>query len=60
MDFVNNHGNIKAFISIHSYSQLLLYPYGYTNTPAPDHEELVGLIWGAEEGWDDVRLLFSS
>ncbi|NXK81189.1 CBPA1 Carboxypeptidase, partial [Amazona guildingii] len=40
VDFVTNHGNIKAFISIHSYSQLLLYPYGYTNTPVPDHEEL--------------------
>ncbi|XP_033919123.1 carboxypeptidase A1-like [Melopsittacus undulatus] len=40
VDFVNNHGNIKAFISIHSYSQLLLYPYGYTRTPAPDQREL--------------------
>lgn len=43
VDFVKNHGNIKAFISIHSYSQLLLYPYGYTNTPAADQKELVGL-----------------
>lgn len=42
MDFVQNHGNIKAFISIHSYSQLLLYPYGYTTKAAPDKEELVG------------------
>ncbi|XP_059112529.1 carboxypeptidase A1 [Peromyscus eremicus] len=40
VDFVTNHGNIKAFISIHSYSQLLLYPYGYTSQPAPDKEEL--------------------
>ncbi|NXO62473.1 CBPA1 Carboxypeptidase, partial [Phainopepla nitens] len=40
VDFVKSHGNIKAFISIHSYSQLLLYPYGYTETPAPDQEEL--------------------
>ncbi|XP_050747335.1 carboxypeptidase A1-like [Gymnogyps californianus] len=40
VDFVKNHGNIKAFISIHSYSQLLLYPYGYTSNPAPDQEEL--------------------
>ncbi|XP_062054188.1 carboxypeptidase A1 [Lepus europaeus] len=40
VDFVKNHGNIKAFISIHSYSQLLLYPYGYTSEPAPDQEEL--------------------
>ncbi|XP_032062894.1 carboxypeptidase A1-like [Aythya fuligula] len=40
VNFVKNHGNIKAFISIHSYSQLLLYPYGYTTTPVPDAEEL--------------------
>ncbi|XP_068257302.1 carboxypeptidase A1-like isoform X2 [Nyctibius grandis] len=40
VDFVKNHGNIKAFISIHSYSQLLLYPYGYTRTPVPHQEEL--------------------
>ncbi|XP_037374203.1 carboxypeptidase A1 [Talpa occidentalis] len=40
VDFVKNHGNIKGFVSIHSYSQLLLYPHGYTNTPTPDHEEL--------------------
>ncbi|NXE01616.1 CBPA1 Carboxypeptidase, partial [Chaetorhynchus papuensis] len=40
VDFVKSHGNIKAFISIHSYSQLLLYPYGYTNTPVPDQQEL--------------------
>ncbi|NXN81955.1 CBPA1 Carboxypeptidase, partial [Bombycilla garrulus] len=40
VDFVKSHGNIKAFISIHSYSQLLLYPYGYTETPAKDEEEL--------------------
>ncbi|XP_048196185.1 carboxypeptidase A1 [Perognathus longimembris pacificus] len=40
VDFVKAHGNIKAFISIHSYSQLLLYPYGYTSQPAPDKEEL--------------------
>ncbi|NXR96178.1 CBPA1 Carboxypeptidase, partial [Hypocryptadius cinnamomeus] len=40
VDFVKSHGNIKAFVSIHSYSQLLLYPYGYTETPAPDEQEL--------------------
>ncbi|KFW72042.1 Carboxypeptidase A1 [Pygoscelis adeliae] len=40
VDFVKNHGNIKAFVSIHSYSQLLFYPYGYTSTPVPDQKEL--------------------
>ncbi|XP_054420605.1 carboxypeptidase A1 [Pteronotus mesoamericanus] len=40
VDFVKNHGNIKAFISIHSYSQLLLYPYGYKTEAAADQAEL--------------------
>ncbi|XP_075326637.1 carboxypeptidase A1-like [Odontesthes bonariensis] len=40
VDFVKSHGNIKAFISIHSYSQMLLYPYGYTSSPAKDQAEL--------------------
>ncbi|KAM5255725.1 carboxypeptidase A1 [Ctenodactylus gundi] len=40
VDFVQAHGNIKAFISIHSYSQLLLYPYGYKREAAPDQPEL--------------------
>ncbi|XP_004707874.1 carboxypeptidase A1 [Echinops telfairi] len=40
VDFVKDHGNIKAFISIHSYSQLLLYPFGYKMDPARDQSEL--------------------
>ncbi|XP_069544419.1 carboxypeptidase A1-like [Brachyistius frenatus] len=40
VDFVKSHGNFKAFISIHSYSQMLLYPYGYTRTPVRDRAEL--------------------
>ncbi|XP_048112781.1 carboxypeptidase A1-like [Alosa alosa] len=47
VDFVLSHGNLKAFISIHSYSQMLLYPYGYTTTPAKDHEELKNLAFKA-------------
>ncbi|XP_034031806.1 carboxypeptidase A1-like [Thalassophryne amazonica] len=43
VDFVKSHRNIKAFISIHSYSQMLLYPYGYTTTPAKDQAELHSL-----------------
>ncbi|KAK6317875.1 hypothetical protein J4Q44_G00111660 [Coregonus suidteri] len=30
VNLVKNHGNFKSFISIHAYSQLLMYPYGYT------------------------------
>ncbi|KAM3832742.1 carboxypeptidase A2-like [Vipera latastei] len=40
VDFVKRHGNVKAFISIHSYSQLLMYPYGYKCTKPKDAEEL--------------------
>lgn len=41
VDFILSHGNVKALLSIHSYSQMLLFPYGYTMEPAPDHQELV-------------------
>uniref|UniRef100_A0ACB8FMV4 Carbamoyl-phosphate synthase (Glutamine-hydrolyzing) cpa2 n=1 Tax=Sphaerodactylus townsendi TaxID=933632 RepID=A0ACB8FMV4_9SAUR len=40
VDFVKNHGNIKAFISIHSYSQLMMYPYGYKCSNPKDYKEL--------------------
>ncbi|XP_060012663.1 carboxypeptidase A1 isoform X3 [Lagenorhynchus albirostris] len=40
VDFVKEHGNIKAFISIHSYSQLLLYPFGYKRESPADKDEL--------------------
>uniref|UniRef100_A0A673LGQ3 Carboxypeptidase A1 n=1 Tax=Sinocyclocheilus rhinocerous TaxID=307959 RepID=A0A673LGQ3_9TELE len=40
VDFVKSHGKLKAFVSIHNYSQMLLYPYGYTSTPAMDQAEL--------------------
>ncbi|KAM7415159.1 hypothetical protein PAMA_019808 [Pampus argenteus] len=43
VDFVKAHGNIKAFISIHAYSQMLLYPYGFTRTPVADQRELDAL-----------------
>ncbi|XP_038608796.1 carboxypeptidase A5-like isoform X1 [Tachyglossus aculeatus] len=40
VDFVLGHGNIKAWISIHSFSQLLMFPYGYKLEQTPDHQEL--------------------
>ncbi|XP_023364703.1 carboxypeptidase A5 isoform X2 [Otolemur garnettii] len=40
VDFIQKHGNFKCFIDLHSYSQLLMYPYGYTVKQAPDAEEL--------------------
>ncbi|XP_051889696.1 carboxypeptidase A1-like [Pristis pectinata] len=43
VDFVKNHGNFKVFIDVHSYSQLLLFPYGYTSNKAKDYDELLDL-----------------
>nr|XP_055048230.1 carboxypeptidase A2-like [Misgurnus anguillicaudatus] len=40
VDLIKSHGNFKSFISIHAYSQLLMYPYGYTCTDAHDQSEL--------------------
>ncbi|XP_010074471.1 PREDICTED: carboxypeptidase A1-like isoform X2 [Pterocles gutturalis] len=40
VDFICGHGSVKSVISIHSYSQMLLYPYGYKTVPAPNHQEL--------------------
>nr|XP_033814696.1 carboxypeptidase A2-like isoform X2 [Geotrypetes seraphini] len=40
VNFIKGHGNIKAFISIHSYSQLLMFPYGYKCTNIDDYSEL--------------------
>lgn len=40
-DFITSHGNFKSFMTLHAYSQLLMYPYGYSGTNAPDQPELV-------------------
>lgn len=55
VDFVQSHGNLKAFVSIHSYSQMLLYPYGYTNTPVKDQAELDNL---AKKAITDLASLY--
>ncbi|XP_023262787.1 carboxypeptidase A1 [Seriola lalandi dorsalis] len=57
VDFVKSHGNFKAFISIHSYSQMLLYPYGYTRTPAKDQAELHAL---AKKAISDLASLYGT
>nr|AIN76718.1 carboxypeptidase A [Oplegnathus fasciatus] len=57
VDFVNSHRNLKAFLSIHSYSQMLLYPYGYTTTPAKDQAELHSL---AKKAITDLASLYGT
>uniref|UniRef100_A0A8C3KBE0 Carboxypeptidase B1 n=1 Tax=Calidris pygmaea TaxID=425635 RepID=A0A8C3KBE0_9CHAR len=40
-DFIREHlSTIKAYLTIHSYSQLLLFPYSYTYQLPSNHEEL--------------------
>lgn len=39
-EFITSHGNFKSFMTLHAYSQLLMYPYGYSGKNAPDQPEL--------------------
>ncbi|XP_041692716.1 carboxypeptidase A1 [Coregonus clupeaformis] len=57
VDFVKSHGNLKAFVSIQSYSQMLLYPYGYTTTPCKDQSELHNL---ARKAITDLASLYGT
>ncbi|TSS60364.1 Carboxypeptidase A1 [Bagarius yarrelli] len=47
VDFTKSHGNLKAFLTIHSYSQMMLYPYGDTTDPCIDEAELDELAFKA-------------
>lgn len=40
-NLIQSHGNFKSFISVHAYSQLLMYPYGYSCGNIPHKDELV-------------------
>lgn len=42
--FIRDHKDIiKAYITMHSYSQMVLFPYSYTMDKSKDHDELVSL-----------------
>lgn len=43
-DFILDHGNFKAMVTIHSYSHKLMYPYGHSYSPVPNAEELVSNV----------------
>ncbi|XP_078276246.1 carboxypeptidase A1-like [Rhinoraja longicauda] len=47
VNFLQNHRNIKSFISIHSYSQLLMFPFGYKCVHPADYQELEGIAKSA-------------
>ncbi|XP_028286172.1 carboxypeptidase A1-like isoform X2 [Parambassis ranga] len=55
--FVKSHNNFKAFISIHSYSQLLLYPFGFTPMPISNRAELNTL---AQRAVTDLASLYGT
>ncbi|XP_070686353.1 carboxypeptidase A4 [Pempheris klunzingeri] len=40
VNLIRNHGNFKSFISVHAYSQLLMYPYGSSCKDVPHQPEL--------------------
>ncbi|XP_018424397.1 PREDICTED: carboxypeptidase B-like [Nanorana parkeri] len=47
-DFIrSNLSSIKAYLTIHSYSQMLLFPYSYKHKLAKDYDELFALAEGA-------------
>ncbi|XP_007504383.2 carboxypeptidase A5 [Monodelphis domestica] len=54
-NFIQKHKHFKALISIHSYSQMLLYPYGYRKEPTHDNEELHALAQEAVEALSQVH-----
>jgi hypothetical protein len=41
-DLENAH-NFQTALSLHSFSGLVLYPWGYTTAPAPDHDDFVAM-----------------
>ncbi|KFQ68638.1 Carboxypeptidase B [Phaethon lepturus] len=49
-DFIHEHlSTIKAYLTIHSYSQLLLFPYSYTYKLPANHEELNSIAHAASK-----------
>ncbi|XP_066222266.1 carboxypeptidase A5 isoform X2 [Saccopteryx leptura] len=50
VNFITAHGNIKAVISIHSYSQILMYPYGQSLEPVSNQEELMWPVGSLSTG----------
>ncbi|XP_019501657.1 PREDICTED: carboxypeptidase A5 isoform X1 [Hipposideros armiger] len=55
VDFITAHGNIKTLISIHSYSQMLMYPYGHLLEPVSNQEELYNLAKDAAQALYEVH-----
>ncbi|MFN8673353.1 MAG: M14 family metallopeptidase [Candidatus Sericytochromatia bacterium] len=52
-DFMNSHTNLKIMMSYHSFSNLILWPWGWSNDPSPDAKkfETIGGKLGANSGY---------
>ncbi|EAW83757.1 carboxypeptidase A5 [Homo sapiens] len=50
VNFITAHGNFKALISIHSYSQMLMYPYGRLLEPVSNQRELMWPVGSPSTG----------
>ncbi|KAM8976725.1 carboxypeptidase B2 [Pelodytes ibericus] len=51
VDFIKQEKDVvKGYISIHSYSQMVLFPYSYTKEKTKDHDELLSLANKVTEG----------
>ncbi|XP_066539015.1 carboxypeptidase B [Hoplias malabaricus] len=48
-NFIRKNKSIKAYLTIHSYSQLLLFPYSYKYGLAADHAELLRVAEAASK-----------
>ncbi|XP_069474418.1 mast cell carboxypeptidase A-like [Ambystoma mexicanum] len=55
-NFIRNHiHSIKAYLSFHSYSEMLLFPFSYKYDLAPNHEELNAVAKAAVEALSSVH-----
>lgn len=55
-DFIRkNKGSIKAYLTVHSYSQLLLFPYSYSYKLAEHHNELVSAANGRKASFNNFH-----
>ncbi|KAM9316486.1 mast cell carboxypeptidase A-like [Gastrophryne carolinensis] len=52
-----NLSDLKAYICVHAFSQLLMYPYGYKEDPAPDDKELENI---AKAAVDNLKSLYNT
>ncbi|OCT95584.1 hypothetical protein XELAEV_18013272mg [Xenopus laevis] len=51
VNFIKKHKDVvKGYITVHSYSQMVLFPYSYTKEKSKDHDELLLLSKKVAEG----------